>query len=160
MQVKQVAEELGVRYVLEGSVRRAGDQLRINAQLIDATTGGHLWAERYDGQMDNVFALQDKITRKIVSALAVQLTAGDEKQVAGKETDSAEAYDTFLKGWVHYRRGTPDDFVQAISYFEKAVELDPNYSRAYAALAAIYWKSARYGWRKLWRRPGNTCRKL
>jgi TolB-like protein/Flp pilus assembly protein TadD len=146
VKVKQVAEELGVRYVLEGSVRRAGDQLRINAQLIDATTGGHLWAERYDGQMDNVFALQDRITRKIVSALAVQLTAGDEKQVAGKETDSAEAYDAFLQGWAHYWRVTPDDYVQAVPYFEKAVELDPNYSRAYAALAAIYWRAAKRGW--------------
>jgi TolB-like protein len=146
VKVKQVAEELGVRYVLEGSVRRAGDQLRINAQLIDATTGGHLWAERYDGQMDNVFALQDRITRKIVSALAVQLTAGEEKQVAGKETDSAEAYDAFLQGWVHFRRSTPDDYVQAVPYFEKAVELDPNYSRAYAALAAIYWRAAKWDW--------------
>jgi TolB-like protein/class 3 adenylate cyclase len=95
--VKQVAEELGVLYVLEGSVRRAGKQVRINAQLIDATTGGHLWAERYDGKMDDVFALQDRITRKIVGALAVKLTAGEEKQVARKETDSAEAYDAFLK---------------------------------------------------------------
>jgi len=146
VKVKQVAEELGVRYVLEGSVRRAGDQLRINAQLIDATTGGHLWAERYDGQMDDVFALQDKITRKIVSALAVQLTAGDEKLGAGKETDSAEAYDAFLQGWAHYWRVTPDDYVQAVSYFEKAVELDPNYSRAYAALAAIYWRTAKRDW--------------
>jgi TolB-like protein/Flp pilus assembly protein TadD len=146
VKVKQVAEELGVRYVLEGSVRRAGDQLRINAQLIDATTGGHLWAERYDGQMDDVFALQDKITRKIVSALAVQLTAGDEKLGAGKETDSAEAYDAFLQGWAHYWRATPDDYVQAVSYFEKAVELDPNYSRAYAALAAIYWRTAKRDW--------------
>jgi adenylate cyclase len=94
--VKQVAEELGVLYVLEGSVRRAGKQVRINAQLIDATTGGHLWADRYDGKMDDVFALQDRITRKIVEALAVKLTVGEEKQVARKETDSAEAYDAFL----------------------------------------------------------------
>jgi len=147
VKVKQVAEELGVRYVLEGSVRRAGEQVRINAQLIDATTGGHLWAERYDGKMDNVFALQDRITRKIISALAVQLTAGDEKQVAGKETDSAEAYDTFLKGLAHYWRDTPEDLVQAVPYLEKAVELDPNYSRAYAALAAVYWRAvSRQGW--------------
>jgi tetratricopeptide (TPR) repeat protein len=144
--VKQVAEELGVRYVLEGSVRRAGKQVRINAQLIDATTGGHLWAERYDGKMDDVFALQDRITRKIVGALAVKLTAGEEKQAARKETDSAEAYDAFLKGWAHYQRVTPDDFVQAISYFEEAVKEDPNYSRAYAALAGVYSKSARYRW--------------
>ena len=144
--VKQVAEELGVLYVLEGSVRRAGKQVRINAQLIDATTGGHLWAERYDGKMDDVFALQDRITRKIVGALAVKLTAGEEKQVARKETDSAEAYDAFLKGLVHYWRDTREDFVQAVPYLEKAVELDPNYSRAYAALAAVYWRSARRKW--------------
>ncbi len=144
--VKQVAEELGVQYVLEGSVRRAGKQVRINAQLIDATTGGHLWAERYDGKMDDVFALQDRITRKIVGALAVKLTAGEKKQVARKETDSAEAYDAFLKGLAHYWRDTREDFVQAVPYLEKAVELDPNYSRAYAALAAVYWRSARRKW--------------
>jgi tetratricopeptide (TPR) repeat protein len=132
--------------VLEGSVRKADKQVRINAQLIDATTGGHLWAERYDGKMDDVFALQDRITRKIVGALAVKLTAGEEKQVVRKETDSAEAYDAFLKGWAHYRRGTLDDFVQAISYFEDAVKEDPNYSRAYAALARVYYRSARMGW--------------
>jgi tetratricopeptide (TPR) repeat protein len=96
--------------------------------------------------MDDVFALQDRITRKIVGALAVKLTAGEEKQVVRKETDSTEAYDAFLKGWAHYRRGTPDDFVQAISYFEEAVKQDPNYSRAYAALARVYWGSARTGW--------------
>ena len=144
--VKQVAEELGVRYVLEGSVRRAGKQVRINAQLIDATTGGHLWAERYDGKMDDVFALQDRITRKIVGALAVKLTASEEKQATRKETDSAEAYDAFLKGWAHYRRSNPDDYVQAISYFEEAVKQDPNYSRAHAALAGVYWRSAWFGW--------------
>ncbi|MEE9550532.1 MAG: hypothetical protein V3W08_09070, partial [Candidatus Binatia bacterium] len=147
VKVKQVAEELGVRYVLEGSVRRAGEQVRINAQLIDTTTGGHLWAERYEGQMDNVFALQDRITKKIVSALTVQLTAGDEKQVARKETDSAEAYDAFLQGLAHYWRDTPEDLVQAVPYLEKAVELDPKYSRAYAALAAVYQRAVtRQGW--------------
>jgi TolB-like protein/class 3 adenylate cyclase len=143
VQIRQVAEELGVRYVLEGSVRRAGDQVRINAQLIDATTGGHVWADRYDGQMDNVFALQDRITQKIISALEVKLTAGEEKQVARKETDSTEAYDAFLQGWAHYWQDTREDIVQAIPYLEQAVELDPNYSRAYAALAASYWRS---GW--------------
>jgi Tfp pilus assembly protein PilF len=96
--------------------------------------------------MDDVFALQDRITRKIVGALAVQLTAGEEKRVARKETDSAEAYDAFLKGWAHYRRTTRDDFSQAIPYFDEAVKQDPNYSRAYAALAWVYWRSARRGW--------------
>jgi TolB-like protein len=77
VKVRQVAEELGVRYVLEGSVRRAGDQVRINAQLIDATTGGHLWAERYDGSLADVFALQDSVTQKIVSALAGELAPNE-----------------------------------------------------------------------------------
>ena len=84
VKVKQVAEELGVRYVLEGSVRRAGDEIRINAQLIDAMTGLHLWAERYDGTMSKVFALQDEITQKIVSALEVKLTGGEKEQVGLK----------------------------------------------------------------------------
>jgi len=142
VQIRQVSEELGVRYVLEGSVRRAADQVRINAQLIDATTGGHLWAERYDGKMENVFALQDRITQKIVSALEVKLTAGEEKKITRKETDSTEAYEAFLQGWAHYWQYTREDIAQAITYLEKAVKIDPNYSRAYAALAASHWESS------------------
>jgi TolB-like protein/class 3 adenylate cyclase len=143
IKIKQVAEELGVRYVLEGSVRKADNQVRINAQLIDATTGHHLWAKRYDGNMGDVFALQDRITKKIVSALRVKLTGIEQEQVARKETDNIAAYDAFLKGWGHYLRQTPDDFAKAISYFEKSIELDPNYGRAYAAVALTYWRRAR-----------------
>jgi TolB-like protein len=148
VKIRHVAEELGVRYVLEGSVRRAGDQVRINAQLIDATTGGHLWAERYDGKMENVFTLQDRITQKIVSALQLRLTAGEEKQITRKETDSAEAYEAFLKGFAYYRFKTPDDFEQAIPFFEEAINKDPKYSRAYAVLADIYWEIAKMAWNK------------
>ena len=144
--VKKINRELGVRYVLEGSVRRADNQVRINAQLIDGTTGGHLWAERYDGKMDNIFALQDKITGKIVAALAVKLTGGEQEQVARKDTDNIAAYDAFLQGWEHYRRRTPDDWAKAASYFNKAIELDPNYSRAHAALGSIYFNDLVYGW--------------
>jgi TolB-like protein/class 3 adenylate cyclase/rhodanese-related sulfurtransferase len=136
VKVRQVAEQLGVRYVLEGSVRRAGDQIRINAQLIDATTGGHLWADRYDGSLDDVFGLQDKVTRAVVAALAVKLTPAAQTQ---PETASAEAYDAFLRGWSYYQRSTPEDYARAVPHFEKAIELDPDYGRAYAALAAIYW---------------------
>ena len=146
VKVGQVAEELGVRYVLEGSVRRSGDQVRINAQLIDATTGGHIWAERYDGSLDDVFALQDNVTRKIVAVLAVQLTAGERERVARKETEVPEAYDAFLQGWQHYLRQNPENFRKAVSYFEKAVELDPQYARAYAALAATYAQV----WNNIW----------
>jgi TolB-like protein/Flp pilus assembly protein TadD len=139
IKTRQVAEELGVRYVLEGSVRKADKQVRINAQLIDATNGHHLWADRYDGQLSNIFDLQDKVTGKIVSALALKLSAGEKEQVSRKETDSIEAYDAFLKGWGHYLRRAPMDFAQARSYFERAIDLDANYGRAYAALARTYW---------------------
>jgi TolB-like protein/class 3 adenylate cyclase/thioredoxin-like negative regulator of GroEL len=144
--VRRVAEELGIRYVLEGSVRRAGDQVRINAQLIDATTGGHLWAERYDGSLTDIFGLQDTITRKIVAVLAVQLTLGEEAQVAVVETPSSEAYDAFLQGWEQYQRQTPDSLKAAVERFEQAIELDPKYSRAHAALAAVYWQVFRRFW--------------
>lgn len=144
--IRRVAEELGVRYVLEGSVRRSGDQVRINAQLIDAATGGHIWADRYDGKLNDVFGLQDQVTRKIVTVLAVQLTASDQERAARKGTRNAQAYDVFLRGWEHYLRQTPDDFRKAVTHFEKAVELDPEYGRAYAALAATYWET----WKRFW----------
>ena len=143
--VREVARTLGVRYVLEGSVRRSGGDIRVNAQLIDATTGGHVWADRYDGDMKNIFQMQDKVTRSVVSALAVELTKDDKARVAQRGTDNAEAYDIFLKAWQHYQRQTPEDFRTAIAQFKKAVELDPKYGRAYAALAATYWAvSTRY----------------
>ena len=146
MKVRQVAEELGVRYVLEGSLRRAADKIRINAQLIDATTGGHLWAERYDGTLDDVFELQDKITQNIVTALALNLTTGEQEQQARKETDSPEAYDAFLLGSTHYRLFTPGDLTKAIQYLGNAVELDPDFGRAHATLAATYWGIWLNGW--------------
>jgi adenylate cyclase len=138
VKVQRVAEELGVRYVLEGSVRRAGDQVRINAQLIDAVTGGHLWAERYDGSVTDVFALQDQVARNIVTALAVRLTGEERGRTARTETDNPQAYDAFLRGWAYYRRNTPDDVARAVPHLEEAVALDPDYSRAHAALAAAY----------------------
>ena len=136
--VKTVAEQLGVKYVLEGSVRRAGDQVRINAQLIDAITGGHVWAERYDGRLEDIFALQDKVTRQIVAAMAVELTPEEERSAVVSETDSTEAYEAFLRGWEHYRRFTPEDFATAVVYLTRAIELDPEYGRAHAALARTY----------------------
>jgi TolB-like protein/Tfp pilus assembly protein PilF len=140
--VKEVSRELGIRYVLEGSVRKAGDKVRINAQLIDATTGGHLWAERYDGQMVEIFSLQDKITQKIVAALAVKLTPDEKENIVSKGTNNIEAYDAFMKGWQHCLRWTPKDVAAAIKYFKKAIELDPEYYNAYAALALIYDEGA------------------
>ena len=100
------------------------------------------------GLLENVFDLQDKITQKIVAALEVTLTADEEKQAASRETSDPAAYDAFLKGWAHYRRKTPEDFIVAVPFLDEAVERDPNYSRAYAALAAVYWEGARSLWSK------------
>ena len=146
VEIREVAEELGVRYVMEGSVRRVADQVRINAQLIDATTGGHLWAERYDGSLDDVFALQDQVTEKIVTALAIELTPREVQGTHKGKTRKIEAYDEYLKGQDEFRRGTPAGYLAAVKHFERAVASDPSYGLAYAALAAVYWNSARNGW--------------
>jgi adenylate cyclase len=144
--IREIAKALGVRYVLEGSVRRSGTEVRVNAQLIDATTGGHVWADRYDGDMKNIFGLQDKVTSNVVTALAVELTKDDKERVARRGTENTEAYDVFLKGWQHYLRQTPEDFRAAIDYFKQAGDLDPKYGRAYAALAATYWEASTRFW--------------
>ncbi len=144
--LKQVSEELGVRYVLEGSVQRAGDRLRINAQLIDALSGGHEWADKFDGSLVDVFALQDKVTRSIADALAIRLTATERQSLGRQETNVPAAYDAFLRGWDHFRRVTREDNATAVRFFEDAVELDPGYGRARAALAMAYYKSYQRGW--------------
>jgi TolB-like protein/class 3 adenylate cyclase len=146
IKIRQVAEELGVRYVLEGSVRRAGNQVRINAQLIDATTGGHIWAKRYDGSLEDVFALQDEVTQKIVAALAVSLTSEEEVQQANRSTDSTEAHDAFLQGWAHYILGTRADLAKAKPFFEEAIRLDPDYALAHAGLATVFWDAYSNDW--------------
>ena len=160
--VRQISRDLGVRYVLEGSVRRAGEKVRINAQLIDASTGGHLWAERYDVILTDIFELQDMITQKILSALAVKLTPTEQNQISRKDTGSVEAYDAFLQGWAHYIRHTPEDFAKAVHYFKTAIEYDPNYARAYAALASIYWESFYRFWHSSldvsWREAQKTAK--
>ncbi|MDH3898751.1 MAG: tetratricopeptide repeat protein [Deltaproteobacteria bacterium] len=138
VKVQQVAEELGVRYVLEGSVRKERETVRINAQLVDATTGHHLWAERFDGTFADIFALQDRFTRKIVAALALKLTGDEQRKLTFRYTDNVEAYDAYLKGREHFLAGTPEDYVKAVGYYEKAVELDPDFSPAHAGLASVY----------------------
>jgi TolB-like protein len=146
VKVGQVAEELGVRYVLEGSVRRVGDKVRINAQLIDATSGGHLWAERYDGSLQDIFALQDQVTQQIVSALRISLTVEEEAQQAQHSTGNAEAHDAFLQGWAHYKLGGRADLARSIPYLEEAVRLDPGYADAHAVLATVYWGALIKDW--------------
>jgi len=139
--VRQIGQDLKVRYLLEGSIQKAGDQVRINVQLIDAAKGHHLWADRYDGDMSDIFALQDKITSKIISALALKLSSSEREVLTDKGTDNLEAYDEFLKGWQGYRLLTKAGFAEAKIRLERAVEIDPGFSRAYAALAVLYWKA-------------------
>ena len=138
IKIRQVAKELGVRYVLEGSVRKVENMIRINTQLTDATTGNHLWSERHDEEIADISSLQEKITSKFAEALAVKLLIDEKGTIPRRETDNLEAYLTFLKGRQYYRRFTPDGLVQAIPLLEKAVKLDPNYWRAYSVLAKIY----------------------
>jgi adenylate cyclase len=147
VKTQQIGEELDVRYVLEGSVRKANGNVRINAQLIDAATGHHLWAERYDGNTGDIFGLQDKITQKIAASLAVKLTAEEQDHLTQKDTDNIEAYEAFLKGsnLANSLRNDPEKFVAALPWFEKAVELDPDYSQAYAALAETYIFGSAFG---------------
>jgi TolB-like protein/Flp pilus assembly protein TadD len=135
LDVQQVARELGVSFVLQGSVRRAGDQLRINAQLINAETGEHLWAERYDRQLQSIFAIQDEIAASIVQALKIQLGAPETQALQVRATINFEAYDLFLKGQRVFSSRTRENISEAISMYRKAIELDPSFSRAYGAIA-------------------------
>jgi adenylate cyclase len=146
VKIKQVAEEMGVRYVLEGSVRKSGDRVRITAQLIDALRGNHLWAERYDRELKEIFALQDEITMKITTALQVKLTEGEQARMWEKGTDNLDAYLKRLQARERFRRFNKDDNVLARKLAEEAVSLDPNYAAAYAMLAWTHALDARIGW--------------
>jgi len=136
--VQQVSRELGVKYVLEGSVRRSGNQLRITAQLIDATTGNHLWAERYDRELKDIFATQDEITMKILTSLRVSLTEGEMARMQAKGTNNLDAYLLFLQGWGEFGRVNKDSILRGRQIAEKAIALDPKYALAYHLLAATY----------------------
>ena len=144
--IKDVGNKLGVRFVLEGSVRKAGDKIRINAQLIDAGSGGHLWAQRYDGNMEDIFALQDEITAKIVSALEVNLTGEDRDQPKQRSTVNIEAYDLFLRGRTKFYNMTPDAFMEAGDLFQQAIDLDENFVAPYTFISFINIA----GWIFLW----------
>ena len=134
--VRTIGRELGVRSVLEGSIRRAGQRVRITAQLVDAATGGHLWAERYDRDLTDIFEVQDDVTHRIVDALKITLSPAEKARLADVKASDVAAYDCVLRGreFMLGKDKTRETFEQAIKFFKKAVELDPNYSQAYACL--------------------------
>ena len=146
IKIAEVGRELGVRHVLEGSVRKANGRVRITAQLVDATTQGHLWAERYDRDLKDIFALQDEVTQKIVAALAVKLTEDEQERLVRKYTENMEAYDSFLQGMELIHHHTKEANVQARQMYKRAIDLDPKFAAAYALLGLTYSQEWSHGW--------------
>ena len=144
--VKQVGRELGVRYVVEGSVRKAGSRVRITGQLIDATTGAHLWADRFEGSLENIFDLQDQVTISLVSAIAPKMEQAEIERAKRKPTESLDAYDYYLRGMASTYSWTREGVNGALQLFYKAIELDPQFASAYGAAAWVfYWRMVN-GW--------------
>jgi len=144
--VKQVGRELGVRYVLEGSVRLIADRVRITAQLIDATTGAHLWADRFDGRLTDVFDLQDRVTTSVVGAIAPKLEQAETEHAKRKPTENLNAYDYFLRGMECFHRWTREANIEALRLFHIAIKLDPGFAAAYGMAAQCYNQRVGNGW--------------
>jgi TolB-like protein len=144
--VTQIGRDLGVRYVLEGSVRKAANRVRITGQLIDAATAGHLWAERYEGPLDDIFELQDRITENVVGAIAHELERAEIERAKRKPTESLDAYDYFLRGMASFHAGSQANIDEALAFFRKAIALDPEYASAYGMAAwCLFWRRLN-GW--------------
>ena len=143
--IREIGKKLDVSTVLEGSVRKAGNRLRITAQLINIADGYHLWSERYDREMDDIFAIQDEITAAIVRQLKVELIGKQKETIVKRYTENLEAYDLYLKGIYYWNKLTPDGFERSSECFEKAIEKDSHYALAYAGLADSYWMSSIWG---------------
>jgi len=146
VKVQEVSKELGVRYVLEGSVRKSDNRVLITAQLVDATKGYHLWSERYERELRDIFALQEEIGRKILVSLAVKLTEEDRGRLTREYTGNLDAYDAWLRGREYFLRATKEANVQARQMYEKAIALDPAYALAYADLGATYYLEWVWQW--------------
>jgi TolB-like protein len=144
--VKQVGRELGVRYLLEGSVRRASSRIRITGQLIDAAMGTHLWADRFDGGVEDIFDLQDQVTARVVSAIAPKLEQAEIERAKRKPTESLDAYDQFLRGMAGFYQWSKEGNEQGLQHFYKAIELDSNYAAAYGMAARMYVQRSAGGW--------------
>ena len=135
--VSEVGRKLGVAHLLEGSVRKAGNRVRINAQLIETATGGHVWADRYDGSLDDIFALQDEITAKIVAVLQVKLTAQEATRPRQRITDNVEAYEVYLRARSEWHRVDPEGTLAALHLMREAIEIDPDFAAAHAELSGV-----------------------
>ena len=139
--VKQVGRELGVRYVLEGSVRKAANRVRITGQLIDATTGTHLWADRFEGKLDDLFELQDQVATSVVGAIGPQLERAEIERAMRKPTESLDAYDYYLRGMANFHQGSRQAIDEALPLFHRAFELDPRFASAFGMAASChYWR--------------------
>jgi TolB-like protein/Tfp pilus assembly protein PilF len=144
--VKQVSRELGVRYVVEGSVRRAGDRVRISAQLIDATTGHHVWAKTYDRELGDIFAVQDELTEEITASMSPELVRSESARALRREPRNLDAFEFLARGRWHLFRWTRDDNVRARSYFERALDLDPQLAVAFSEIAWTHYYDIMNGW--------------
>jgi TolB-like protein/class 3 adenylate cyclase len=144
--IRQVGRELGVRYVLEGSVRKAGSRVRITGQLIDASSGAHLWADHFDGDLQDIFNLQDQITARVAGAIGPKIEENEIHRSVHKPTESLDAYDCYLRGLAEYYKFRRDANDQALSYFNRVIQLDPDFARAYALASNCYWLRKSHGW--------------
>ncbi|HBE93745.1 MAG TPA: hypothetical protein DDW55_14995 [Gammaproteobacteria bacterium] len=144
--IRTVKDELGADYVVEGSIRKLGDQVRISARLIDASNSINIWADRFDGSLNNIFVFQDKVTEQIISSLEINLTEKDRDRLANKYSNSIEAYDHFLRGWQNLWLSSREGMLNAREDFLKAIELDDQFARAYANLALTYVYDHMHGW--------------
>ena len=133
--VKQVARELGVRYVVEGGVRRSGGRVRVTAQLIDAETGNHIWAERYDRDLTEIFTVQDEITAAIVAAILPAVSDVEQRRALRKPPERLDAWESYQRGLWHMRRCNARDNSRAQDFFNRAIDTDPSFGPAYSALA-------------------------
>jgi adenylate cyclase len=148
IKVQQIAKELGVRYVLEGSIQRYKDQVRINVQLVDALSGKHIWAEDYDRKFEDIFAIQDEITMEIMAALQIQLTVGLRADLKYDVTKNLEAYEKSLKARYHYYRRTIEDVRLGQQFAQEAIDIDPNYAAAYRMMGFLYLDEVWFGMTK------------
>jgi TolB-like protein/Tfp pilus assembly protein PilF len=144
--VKQIGRELGVRYVLEGSVRKSGNRVRITGQLVDAATGAHLWADRFDGALEDIFDLQDQVTASVVGAIAPKLEQAEIERAKRKPTESLDAYDYYLRGMAAVHQWNREANDEALRMFYRAIELDPNFASAYGMAARCYSQRKGSGW--------------